>query len=120
MTLRKFLILFFACTLYSWAADSTVVDTQLDSTKNTKLGDISIFGENAIGSIFILWDNIDISTDIKKNIQEKSFATDPFFMQNIDREQFEQERLLRLFSDDKNTYFKLFPDASLEDEDEDN
>jgi len=116
--LHRLVYLLCICALAGWANDSMKTDIQLDSTKNHALGDISIFGDNAIGSIFILWDNIDISTDIKKNIQEKSFATDPFFMQNIDREEFEQERLLQLFSDDKKQYFKLFPDAVSDDEDD--
>lgn len=93
----------------------------LDTAKNTTLGDVDIFGQGAIGSIYVLWDNVDLNTDVKKTIQEKSFATDEFFMQNIDREQFEQERLLRLFEDQKHQYFKLFPDALNEDdEDEEN
>jgi len=98
------------------AADSTAA--VLDTTRNNTLGDISIFGDNALGSIFILWDNIDIEVNIKKSIQEKAFATDDFFMQNIDREQFEQERILQLFQDDKRQYFKLFPDDSTAEEEE--
>jgi hypothetical protein len=104
----------------AFAADSLSVaqNQALDTTKNTTLGDIDIFGQGAIGSIYVLWDNVDLTIEVKKSIQEKSFATDEFFMQNIDREQFEQERILRLFQDEKHQYFKLFPDA-LEDEEED-
>lgn len=106
--------------LGSHAADSTATnaDRALDTTKNTTLGDVDIFGQGAIGSIYVLWDNVDLAIEIKKTIQEKSFATDEFFMQNIDREQFEQERMLRLFDDQKHQYFKLFPDAMEEEEDE--
>ena len=34
-------------------------------------------------------------------------------MQNIDREQFEQERMLQLFEDRKQEFFKIFPDEAL-------
>lgn len=100
----------------SFAADST--QANLDTTRSNVFGDVSIFGDNALGSIFILWDNVDIEVGIKKTIQEKAFATDEFFMQNIDREQFEQERLLQLFQDNKRQYFKLFPDSTDEEEEE--
>ena len=66
-----------------------------------------------IGSYYILWDNVDLSEDIKKTIQSRNFATDEFFMQNIDREQFEQERMLQLFEDRKQEFFKIFPDEAL-------
>jgi hypothetical protein len=42
-------------------------------------------------------------------------------MQNIDREQFEQERMLQLFEDKKREYFRIFPSEILkEKEDEEN
>jgi hypothetical protein len=114
-------ILLFACVASNWAADSTEV--ALDTAKNNTFGDIDIFGQSAIGSVYILWDNVDIVLEIKKSIQEKSFATDEFFMQNIDREEFEEERILKLFDGEKSQYFKLFPGAleeeDKEDEDED-
>lgn len=109
-----FLVTGFA-TIPAFAADST--DKALDTNKTHQFGDIDIFGQSAIGSIFVLWDNIDIILEVKKSIQEKSFATDEFYMQNIDREQFEEERILKLFEGERTQYFKLFPGA-LEDEDE--
>ena len=109
---------FFAVGAAWAAADST--SAVLDTTKNTSLGNVDIFGQNAVGSIYILWDNIDpLFTEVKKAVQEKSFATDEFFMQNIDREQFEEERVLRLFDDQKQQYFKLFPEDKKEDDDDD-
>lgn len=119
MTSIRFAKILFILALSCHAAEATTnnADRALDTTKNTTLGDIDIFGQGAIGSIYVLWDNVDLNVDVKKSIQEKSFATDEFFMQNIDREQFEQERLLRLFEDQKHQYFKLFPDA-MEEEDE--
>jgi hypothetical protein len=34
-------------------------------------------------------------------------------MQNIDREQFEQERMLQLFEDKKREFFNIFPEEAL-------
>ena len=74
---------------------------------------VDIFADGFIGSYYILWDNIDLSEDIKKMITSRDFARDEFFMQNIDREQFEQERMLQLFEDKKEEFFKIFPDEAL-------
>ncbi|HSQ43121.1 MAG TPA: hypothetical protein VLM37_12645 [Fibrobacteraceae bacterium] len=107
-----------------WAADgalsdSIFADQNLDTARNNTLGNVDVFGQSAIGSIYILWDNVDLAIEIKKSIQEKSFATDEFFMQNVDREEFEEERNLRLFQEDRSKYFRLFPDAHLYDDDDD-
>lgn len=83
---------------------------QLDTTSNNMLGNVDIFGQAAIGSYYILWDNLDLSVEMKTILTSRNFAKDEFFMQNIDREQFEQERVLQLFEDKKREYFKLFPD----------
>lgn len=95
-------------------ADSTG-STQLDTSANNMLGNVDIFGQAAVGSYYILWDNLDLSVEMKTILTSRNFAKDEFFMQNIDREQFEQERVLQLFEDKKREYFKLFPD----DEDQD-
>lgn len=87
----------------------------LDTARTNILLNIDIFGQAAVGSYYILWDNVDLSTEMKTILTSRNFAKDEFFMQNIDREQFEQERVLQLFEDKKREYFKLFPD----DEDED-
>ena len=58
-------------------------------------------------------DEVDLSEDIKKQMTTRDFARDEFFMQNIDREQFEQERLLQLFEDKKKQYFAIFPEEAL-------
>ena len=79
------------------------------------LGNVDVFGQAAVGSYYILWDNLDLSVEMKNILTSRNFAKDEFFMQNIDREQFEQERVLQLFEDKKREYFKLFPD----DEDQD-
>lgn len=90
------------------------------SQANSITLDVSIFGDGAIGSYYILWSDMDLSDDMKQLLTTRDFARDEFFMQNIDREQFEQERLLQLFEDKKREYFKIFPeDAFIKDPDED-
>ena len=86
----------------------------VDSSKsNSILLNVDIFGSLDVGSYYILWDMIDLSEDIKKLMTTRDFARDEFFMQNIDREQFEQERILQLFEDRKREFFVIFPEEAL-------
>lgn len=86
----------------------------VDSTKNNAVTlNVDIFADGVVGSYYILWDAVDLSEDIKKMMTTRDFARDEFFMQNIDREQFEQERLLQLFEDRKREYFSIFPEEAL-------
>ena len=86
----------------------------VDSSKaNTVLLNVDIFGSLDVGSYYILWDMVDLSEDIKKLMTTRDFARDDFFMQNIDREQFEQERILQLFEDRKREFFAIFPEEAL-------
>lgn len=86
----------------------------VDSTKNNSVTlNVDIFADGVVGSYYILWDAVDLSEDIKKLMTTRDFARDEFFMQNIDREQFEQERLLQLFEDRKREYFAIFPEEAL-------
>jgi hypothetical protein len=86
----------------------------VDSTKNNDVKlNVDIFADGFVGTYYILWDNVDLSEDIKKTIQSRNFAKDEFFMQNIDREQFEQERMLQLFEDKKREFFNIFPEEAL-------
>jgi len=98
------------------STDVRVVDT---TKSNSIVLDVSIFGDGAIGSYYILWSDVDLSDEMKQILTTRDFARDEFFMQNIDREQFEQERLLQLFEDKKREYFKIFPeDEFIKDPDE--
>lgn len=141
MVLRKIHIvaaaILFSCA--AWAQDITkpVNDVQIfrpekreahveivDSTKrNSILLNVDIFGSLNVGSYYILWDNVDLSEDIKKLMTTRDFARDEFFMQNIDREQFEQERILQLFEDKRREFYSIFPEEALkalqEEQDED-
>lgn len=86
----------------------------VDSTKNNAVTlNVDIFADGMVGSYYILWDEVDLSEDIKKMMTTRDFARDEFFTQNIDREQFEQERLLQLFEDKKREYFAIFPEEAL-------
>ena len=86
----------------------------VDSSKaNTVLLNVDIFGSLDVGSYYILWDMVDLSEDIKKMMTTRDFARDEFFMQNIDREQFEQERILQLFEDRKREFFAILPEEAL-------
>ncbi len=84
--------------------------SNVDSTAaNSIRFDVSIFGEGTIGSMYILWDEVDLSEEVKELLTKHEFRTNEFYMQNIDREQFEQERMLQLFEDKKREYFRIFP-----------
>lgn len=86
----------------------------VDSSKaNSVTLDVNVFSDGFTGSYYILWDEVDLSEDMKKIMTTRDFARDEFFMQNIDREQFEQERMLQLFEDRKKEYFLIFPEEAL-------
>ena len=86
----------------------------VDSSKaNSIILNVDIFGSLDVGSYYILWDMVDLTEDIKKLMTTRDFARDEFFMQNIDREQFEQERILQLCEDRKREFFDIFPEEAL-------
>ena len=122
-----FAVLFVASALWAQDLSKPVSDVQIfrpekresniqlvDSSKaNTVILNVDIFGSLDVGSYYILWDMVDLSEDIKKMMTTRDFARDEFFMQNIDREQFEQERMLQLFEDKKREFFNIFPEEAL-------
>ena len=114
-----FILLYIASTpaqetaLYQPQKRETKVEIQDSSQSNSIHINVDIFGQSAIGSYYILWDDIDLSEDLKKLFTTRDFAKDEFFMQNIDREQFEQERMLQLFEDKKRECFMIFPEEAL-------
>ena len=84
--------------------------SNIDSTNSHSIQfDVSIFGEGAVGSMYILWDDIDLSAEVKELLTKHEFRNNEYYMQNIDREQFEQERMLQLFEDKKRECFRIFP-----------
>jgi hypothetical protein len=89
-------------------ADESEVRAAADKVKDAKLRDhlmqnIDIFGKTDLPAIYILMPNSDGSEDIKGSLLTRDFSRDPFFMQNIDREEFELKVTLRDISgeDDK-------------------
>lgn len=126
MKATRFLL---ACILgaSAWATNDPVIFrpqkasqiSNVDTTSSNSIRfNVSIFGEGAIGSMFILWDDVDLSEEFKELLTKHEFRTNEFYMQNIDREQFEQERMLQLFEDKKREYFRIFP-SEIEKEKED-
>lgn len=128
-SLKQFLLLavFIASSVFAQDINRPVNDVQIfrpekreakvelvDSTSNNSIKlNVDIFGNMEVGSYYILWDLVDLSEDIKKLMTTREFAKDEFFMQNIDREQFEQERMLQLFEDKKREFFAIFPEEAL-------
>jgi len=90
--------------------DSASKNNQELSADKAVFADINIFAQMPLGSIFILWSNFDAALEIKDQITKRNFVLEPFFMQNIDREQFEQKQALHLFEEQRKAFFKLFPD----------
>ena len=129
LSFKHKVMLFFCATAFCWAQDlnkpvndvdvfrpekrETTVQMVDSSQSNSIKLNVDIFADGFVGSYYILWDNVDLSEDIKKIMTTRDFARDEFFMQNIDREQFEQERMLQLFEDRKQEFFKIFPDEAL-------
>jgi hypothetical protein len=95
--------------------DSVSNNNQELSADKAVFADINIFAQMPLGSIFILWTNFDSALEIKEQITKRNFVLEPFFMQNIDREQFEQKQALHLFEEQKKAFYKLFPDEEEED-----
>ncbi|MCL2259999.1 MAG: hypothetical protein FWC15_01435 [Fibromonadales bacterium] len=110
MRLPIFLIFF--CFAIGFAQQQPAAqDADTSSANQAVFADVSIFAQMPIGAIYILWSNYDEIADIvKTQIMSRNFVLEPYFMQNIDREQFEQNQILHLFSEQRKAFFKLFPD----------
>ena len=86
-------------------ADEAEVRAAADRTKDAKLkahlmSNIDIFGKTDLPAIYILMPNTDGSEEIIGSIITRDFSRDPFFMQNIDREEFELKVVLRESGED--------------------
>lgn len=98
--LKKLLAAAAVTLVVSAYADETEVRAAADKVKDAKLRDhlmqnIDIFGKTDLPAIYILMPNIDGSEEIQGSILTRDFSRDPFFMQNIDREEFELKITLR-------------------------
>lgn len=91
--------------------NSAPADTSnIVQNKNTNFDDVDILADNELRSYFLFVDNFNESDEsIREIIEERDLARDEFLMQNIDREEFEQERILLIFKnkedkDSRRTY----------------
>ena len=88
------------------SADSTVAksnETVSAKTKEMDLDTVNV-GNDDFFTPFLWEGTDDYSSDdqiVKENIDSRDFASDEFYMRNIDREEFEQERILMLFRKNK-------------------
>jgi hypothetical protein len=81
-------------------SDENEVRAAAEKVKDAKLRDhlmenIDIFGKSDLPAIYILMPNSDGSEEIQGNLLTRDFSRDPFFMQNVDREEFELKVTLR-------------------------
>lgn len=84
-------------------ADENDVRAAADKVKDAKLRDhlmqnIDIFGKTDLPAIYILMPNSDGSEELQGSLLTRDFSRDPFFMQNVDREEFELKVTLREIS----------------------
>lgn len=86
-------------------ADEAEVKAASAKVKNQTLKDhllqnIDIFGKNDLPAVYILAPGEFAEEEIKGQLLARDFSRDPFFMQNIDREEFELKMTLREFQED--------------------
>lgn len=96
------------------------VDASLSTEKNNKLSEVDIIGQSESYTPTIWLGTLDVDGEevVQEQIDEKEFASDPYYMQNIDKEEFENERVLIRFQDkDKKSKsgIKSFREALLDD-----
>lgn len=86
-------------------ADEAEVKAAAAKMKNQALKDhllnnIDIFGKNDLPAIYILAPGEFADEEIKGQLLARDFSRDPFFMQNIDREEFELKVTLREYEEE--------------------
>lgn len=86
-------------------ADEAEVKAAAAKVKNQTVKDhlmqnIDIFGKTDLPAVYILAPGEFADEEIKGQLLARDFSRDPFFMQNIDREEFELKMTLREFDDD--------------------
>lgn len=87
-------------------ADEEAVKSAASKVKNQTVRDhlmnnIDIFGKSDLPAIYILQPGELADEEIKGQLLARDFSRDPFFMQNIDREEFELKLTLREFEEDE-------------------
>jgi hypothetical protein len=109
-----FLIIAFFLSFAQASKENKNIAADTSSANKAVFADVNIFSQMPLGSIYILWSNLEIEADIKRQITSRNFVLEPYFMQNIDREQFEENQILHLFEEQKRVFFKLFPEEEEE------
>jgi len=83
------------------AEAKAAADKVLDDKKRAHLmSNIDIFGKTDLPAIYILMPNVG-DDEIKGSILTRDFSRDDFFMQNVDREEFELKVTLREIGSDE-------------------
>jgi hypothetical protein len=100
--------------------DTEKINTSLSTEKNNELSEVDIIGQNESYTPTIWLGKLDVDGEevVQEQIDEKEFVSDPYYMQNIDKEEFENERILIRFKDkDKSSKrgIKSFREALLDD-----
>ncbi|MDB5048865.1 MAG: hypothetical protein JWO30_1936 [Fibrobacteres bacterium] len=87
-------------------ADEAEVRAAAERTKDAKLkahlmDNIDIFGKSDLPAIYIFAPGGSAEDEIKGELLTRDFSRDPFFMQNVDREEFELKVVLREINGDE-------------------
>ena len=102
------------------ALSQPLAPPSLDKANEEAFLDTVEIGNDDFFTPFILEGTSDFGAEdaaVKEQIDSRDFASDEFYMRNIDREEFEQERLLMLFVDeDQNQKFKTWVQLREEEE----
>jgi len=71
-----------------------------EALKAHLMENIDIFGKTDLPAVYILAPGEFADEEIKGQLLARDFSRDPFFMQNVDREEFELKMTLREFQED--------------------
>ncbi len=91
----------------------------LSTRANNLFGNVDILAEGELLTPAIWAFQLDLGEadlQVQKQIEEKKFANDEYYMRNIDREEFEQERIFLLFEEQTKAYETYL--KQLQDDDE--
>ena len=81
---------------------------RLSTTGNNTFQDVEIVGDWLFSPS--IWGTLlkleDADAMVQQAIEEKKFANDEYFMRNVDREEFEEERVLLMFEEKARRYEK--------------
>ena len=81
-------------------AKATTAKVKNEALKAHLMENIDIFGKTDLPAVYILAPGEFADEEIKGQLLARDFSRDPFFMQNIDREEFELKMTLREFQED--------------------